>query len=46
MKALKRWTAPCTEILTKAGPIICRWAPGFDRATFHASLNPAVVAFL
>jgi predicted dienelactone hydrolase len=37
--------APCSERLAQLVPIICRSAPGFDRAAFHAQFNDAVVAF-
>jgi predicted dienelactone hydrolase len=37
--------APCSEALAQAVPMICKSAPGFDRAAFHASFDRAVVAF-
>ena len=37
--------APCSDRLAKAAPIICRSAPGFDRAAFHTDFDAAVVAF-
>ena len=37
--------APCSDALAKAVPMICKSAPGFDRAAFHASFDRAVVAF-
>ncbi len=37
--------APCPAEMAAASPALCRDAPGFDRAAFHASFNAAVVAF-
>ncbi len=37
--------APCSEALASRVPGICTDAPGFDRQSFHAELNRAVVAF-
>jgi predicted dienelactone hydrolase len=37
--------APCTPLLERFAPEICRDPAGFDRAAFHRELNPAVVAF-
>jgi predicted dienelactone hydrolase len=37
--------APCTALLERFAPEICRDPAGFDRAAFHRELNPAVVAF-
>jgi predicted dienelactone hydrolase len=37
--------APCTPLLERVAPEICRDPAGFDRAAFHRELNPAVVAF-
>ena len=37
--------APCTERLAQAAPMICKSAPGFDRAAFHKDFDAAVVAF-
>jgi predicted dienelactone hydrolase len=37
--------APCSEKLAQFVPIICRSAPGFDRAAFHARFDAAVVTF-
>jgi predicted dienelactone hydrolase len=37
--------APCTAILERYAPEICRDPAGFDRAAFHREFNPAVVAF-
>jgi predicted dienelactone hydrolase len=37
--------APCTDALAKTAPIICKSAPGFDRAAFHAEFDREVVAF-
>ena len=37
--------APCDATLAKAVPMICAERPGFDRTTFHAQFNQAVVAF-
>ena len=37
--------APCSDALAKVAPFICKSAPGFDRAAFHASFDKAVVAF-
>jgi predicted dienelactone hydrolase len=37
--------APCTPLLERVAPEICRDPAGFDRAAFHRELNPATVAF-
>jgi predicted dienelactone hydrolase len=37
--------APCTALLERVAPEICRDPAGFDRMAFHRQLNPAVVAF-
>jgi predicted dienelactone hydrolase len=37
--------APCSDQLAKYAPMICKSAPGFDRAAFHAQFNEAVTAF-
>ena len=37
--------APCGEALAKAAPAICKDAPGFDRAAFHADFNAEILAF-
>jgi predicted dienelactone hydrolase len=37
--------APCGPGLAAIAPDICRDAPGFDRAAFHASFNAEVVRF-
>lgn len=37
--------APCDAELAKMVPDICRSAPGFDRATFHADFDAKVTAF-
>jgi len=36
---------PCSAAITQHAPEICKSAPGFDRAAFHADFNRAVVAF-
>lgn len=38
--------APCSSALAAVAPAICASAAGFDRTTFHAGFNEAVVAFL
>lgn len=37
--------APCSERLAAIAPNICTSSPGFNRSTFHARFNNAVVAF-
>jgi len=37
--------APCSGQLAKSVPMICKSAPGFDRAAFHAQFNEEVTAF-
>lgn len=36
---------PCSEVLVRNAPQICRSRPGFDRAAFHDDFNRQVVAF-
>lgn len=38
--------APCPPALADRLPELCRDAPGFDRAAFHARFNAEVIAFL
>jgi predicted dienelactone hydrolase len=37
---------PCSNALSSIAPAICTSAVSFDRASFHASFNAAVVSFL
>ncbi len=37
--------APCSSALAVVAPAICASAAGFDRTSFHAGFNEAVVAF-
>jgi predicted dienelactone hydrolase len=37
--------APCTPLLERVAPEICRDPAGFDRVAFHREFNAAVVAF-
>ena len=36
---------PCDARLAAANPPICKDAPGFDRAAFHATFNAEIVRF-
>jgi predicted dienelactone hydrolase len=36
---------PCDERMAAAQPMICKDAPGFDRAAFHKALNAGIVHF-
>ena len=37
--------APCSDVLARAVPAICRSRPGFDRTVFHRALDDDVTAF-
>jgi len=37
--------APCSDLLARYVPMICKSEPGFDRAAFHRDFDAAIVAF-